>query len=119
MPDYRVTQGEVEAIIETDVADLLPFIVMADLLVTEKLAGLGLSDDMLKEITRWLSAHFVAIRDPRAKQEKTGEAAATFFLGKEGTGLNSTPYGQQALLADITGTLSGLGKGIASVKAIA
>ena len=119
MPDYRVTQGEVEAIIDTDVEDLLPFIAIADALVTDKLTGQGIGTAMLKEITRWLAAHFVAIRDPRVKQDKTAEASATFFLGKEGEGLKATPYGQQVLALDTSGTLANLGKRTASVEAIA
>jgi len=119
MSNYRVTQGEVEAVIDTSIDDLLPFIVIADTLVTDKLTGQGLSTSMLKEITRWLSAHFAAIRDPRSSKEKTGEAEASFFLGKAGEGLDATPYGQQVKVLDTTGILGSLGKREAKVTAIA
>ena len=119
MTSYRVNQEEVQEIIDTDVDNLLPFIMVADTLVTKKLTGQSLGDDLLKEITRWLAAHFVAVRDPIVRQEKTGDASATFFLGKEGTGLNATPYGQQAMMIDTSGTLASLGKKQASIEAIA
>jgi len=118
MTTYRVNQSEVEEIIDTDVDNLHPFIIAADTIVTNKLTGKGLGDDLLKEITRWLSAHLVAIRDPRLKKDKIGETEATFFIGKEGSGLDSTPYGQQVKLLDTSGTLANLGKKTASIEAI-
>jgi len=113
----RVSDNEVKEIIETDVTTT-PFITIANLLVTDLLGDSGLSDAMLKEIERWLSAHFVAIRDPREKIIKTGDAGATFFLGKEGKGLESTPYGLQAMAMDTTGTLANLGKRAAKLDVI-
>ena len=119
MSDFRVKQSEVREIITTDFESLLPFIAVADSLVTSKVAGQGLSDAELKEITRWLAAHFVAVADPRAKSEKTDEAQATYFMGKEGTGLDATSYGQQVKILDTTGSLANSGKGAAKLEAIA
>lgn len=119
MSDYRVKQSEVKAIIDTDVDDILPFIAIADALVTEKLTGQGLSDELLKEITRWLSAHYVAIRDPRTKRDKTGEAEVEYHMSKVGAGLDATPYGQQVKTIDPSGVLANLGKTQAAVQVIA
>lgn len=119
MSDFRVKQSEVKAIIDTSVVDILPFIAIADALVTDKLTGQGLSTALLKEITRWLAAHYLAIRDPRAVTEKTGDASARYFLGQEGKGLDATPYGQQVKTIDPTGILASLGKTQAQVKVIA
>ena len=68
----RATEAEVKEIIETDRTDeqVTPFLKAANLLVTDVLTGLGYSDDLLKEIERWLAAHFVAIRDPRMTKER-------------------------------------------------
>jgi len=76
----RVVDAEVREIIDVDssITSLTPFITVANLLVTDKLAGTGLSAEMLKEIERWLSAHFVAIRDPRAKSESIGGISVTY-----------------------------------------
>ena len=79
------------------------------LLVTKHLVGEGLSDALLKEIERWLSAHFIAVRDPRRKSEKLGDASEAYF-GNADMGLDFTPYGQQVKVLDSTGILAGLGK---------
>jgi len=113
----RVTEEEVKAIIDTTVTTA-PFITAANLLVESVLGGESLGDDLLKEIERWLSAHFVAIRDPREKSKKMDEAEAKFFLGKEGKGLEATPYGMQAIALDTTGKLANVGKTTAKVECI-
>jgi hypothetical protein len=104
----RVTQQDVEAILDTDISDLSPFITAANLTVTKMLSGEDLSDDQLKEIERWLAAHFASIRDPRISAEKTGDAQVTYH-GRSDLGLNFTPYGQQVKLLDTTGNLARLG----------
>ena len=105
----RVSDSEVKEIIDTTVTTT-PFIDAANLIVTGKLADQGLGDALLKEIERWMSAHLVAIRDPMIKKEKAGEAEATYVTGKEGMGLDATPYGQQVKLLDTSGALTDLGR---------
>lgn len=112
----RVTQAEVLAIIDTDTADISAFITAANLLVTAKLADEDLGDDLLKEIERWLSAHFVCALDPRSKAEKIGDASVTYENASTGEGLKSTRYGQQVLLLDTSGTLAQLGKKKVSIQ---
>lgn len=103
----RVTEDEVHEIIDVDseITTLIPFITAANLLVTERLGTSSLSAAQLKEIERWLAAHFVAVRDRRTSQETLGSANQS-FTGKTGYGLEFTPYGQQVLLLDSTGLLS-------------
>ena len=105
----RVSDSEVKEIIDTDTDDIAPFIKVANILVTAKLGGQGLSDDQLKEIERWLAAHFVSMRDPRIMSEKTGEASVTYY-GKSGLGLDGSQYGQTVKILDTTGILSSIGK---------
>ncbi len=112
----RVTDDNVKEIISTTV-DCAPFITAADLIVTERLTGSGLSDAMLKEITRWLAAHLVAIRDPIYKTEKTGDAMGTMF-GQAGMGLDFTPYGQQVKVLDTSGLLADLGLKSAGLEVV-
>ena len=104
-----VTTSEVLEIIETDVTDATPFIQAA----TGVMSGLPsialLASDLQKEIQRWLSAHFLAMYDQRVTSEKTGDASYT-YEGTTGMGLDSTRYGQQAKILDITGTLADAGK---------
>ena len=114
----RVDGDEVKEIIETELTALqiVPFITAANLIVTDQLTGEH-SAALLVEIERWLAAHFVAIRDPRAKAEKTDDASATYY-GKDGLGLNHTPYGQQVKILDTTGILASLGKRKAEFRSI-
>ena len=111
----RVTDPEVKQIINTDITTD-PFITTANVLVN-KIEANGISDSgHLKEIERWLAAHFVAVRDNRAaglSDFSVGDAdekylKSSFALTK---GLGSTYYGQQAVALDTSGTLVSLGKG--------
>ena len=112
----RVTALEVKAIIDTD-ADPTPFIFAATLIVDRIVSDLA-SDDVLKEIERWIAAHLVAVRDPRLSSESFGGASESLQTGQLGMGLKYTSYGQQALLLDPTGILAALDKKRASVKTI-
>ena len=105
----RVTTAEVKEIIDTDLADLSAFITVAGLQVDNIAAKGLLSTAELKEIERWLSAHFTAIRDKRTVKDNVGDSSHT-YEGKTGMGLEFTRYGQQALLLDTTGTLRESGK---------
>lgn len=115
----RCTGVEVLEILETALTEneIAPFITPANLLVTELLGGSGLSSSLLKEIERWLAAHFAAIRDPRISRERTEEAEAIYH-GKSDMGLDHTPYGQQVRLLDTTGTMTNLGKRKALVEVL-
>ena len=117
----RATEAEVKEIIDTDrsTEQVTPFLKVANLLITDVLSDQEYSADLLKEIERWLAAHFVAIRDPRTTKEKIGEAENT-YQGKFGEGLSGTSYGQQVMLLDYKGVLAELAsiKGGAEVKVI-
>lgn len=117
----RVTATEVKQIITTTLSDeaIGVFITPANLLVTSKLGTLGMSDELLKEIERWLSAHFISIflqsdkndggtmtRDKVGESEREWKVSQQF---KENT-LGMTNYGKQAVLLDTSGTLVDLGK---------
>ncbi len=115
----RVTPTEVKEILEFDPGTIDAFITAANLFVTEMLSGKGLSDDLLKEIERWVSAHLVAIMDGdlRLDAEKIGDASSK-YQGKTGMHLNATLYGQQAQMLDSTGTLVDVGKTQSSVESL-
>jgi hypothetical protein len=117
----RVSSAEVLAIMDlgSGVTDVDAFIAGATLVVTERLGEKGLSDDLLKEIERWLSAHFVSINLPKIMEEKIGGASQKYegivFIGSK-KGLDTTRYGQQVLVLDSTGTMSNIGKVAASIS---
>jgi hypothetical protein len=118
----RTNATNVKAIIEVDSSiivsdsDLDAFITTANELVTEICTGTtngptpAYTATRLELIERWLSAHFYAIRDPRAKSEKAGSVGVS-YRGKTDLNLALTHYGQQAMMLDTNGGLSRLDKG--------
>lgn len=114
----RVTGTEVKEIINTSLsaAAVEPFITPANLIVTGKCSSSGYSAAELKEIERWLAAHFVAVRDPTLSsviKQQAGKVSQEYLVGKSNvaSALESTPYGQQALAMDYQGGLAGVGGG--------
>lgn len=104
----RVTATEVKVIIQTSLDDsnVEEFINLANLIVTEDLASLGMSDGRLTEIEKWLSAHFVSMREKGAREkEKVGQSSSE-YKGTLGQNLAFTRYGQQAMIIDSSGTLA-------------
>lgn len=112
----RVTATEVKEIIDTSLTDaqINTMITAANLTVTKHLGDQGLSSDLLKEIERWLSAHFCHARDPR-EQEKSIDSTRVKFQGQTGLGLDATFYGQQVKVLDPTGRLAKLGQKRATI----
>ena len=109
----RVTVTEVRDIIETALTanQINSFINMA-YAVTRPLAGnLGAcgGSDTLEQIMLLLAAHFVTLRDRMLKSESIGGEWSASFMGQDGTGLNASLYGQQALALDCSGMLAKAG----------
>ena len=121
----RVEPHEVKEIIETARVDIEAFITASNSLVTDVLGGEGLGTVRLKEIERWLAAHFLAHAgtDKTAGQvveEQIGDTRRRFSDGQAAFGkLDSTRYGKMALLLDTTGKLAGLGKTRAQFRVVA
>ncbi len=91
----------------TDVEDdsVTSYIAAANKLVTALLTNVGLGDDLLEEIEKHIAAHFIsAYRERLSKREKAGEAEVE-YQGEFKAGLHSTPYGQTAMMLDVSGTL--------------
>jgi hypothetical protein len=119
----RVTVSEVKEIFDTNIdsGKIQACIKSANILVTRKIAVLGeLETDELKEIERWLAAHFASIQDPVALRERVGDAEQWSFPASVttawGKGFNLTPYGQQAIALDSTNTLATLAAGLIKGK---
>jgi len=120
-PVMRATTKDVKDIIDfdTSIENLSPFIAAANQLVTELCANAtpptGYDDIRLKIIEIWLSAHFIAIRDPRYMSERIGGASAD-LQSKVGLNLGLTPYGQQVMLLDTAGGIARIDKHVAQGK---
>lgn len=108
---FRVTEDEVEALfdyVESSI-DLTPFIAAAYYMVNQHVQDHVDDDDLLKEIERWLAAHFLAMRQKQTTKEDISGAISETYEGKYGLGLDFTRYGQQAKILDPTGNLSKAG----------
>lgn len=109
----RASAAEVKEIIDTALSEAAvgPFLTVANLLVDRVEAAItsagweAYSAALLKEIERWLAAHFVAVRDPRISMSVVG-AGQTRYHGQSKIRLDHTPYGQQVMLLDHYGVLS-------------
>ena len=103
----RVTSAEVLEIFDTptSITDLDVFILPATALVDEILGDSGLPAALLKEIERYLAAHFASMRYRQKTQEEIDDAKER-LTSKVDMGLNASRYGQQALALDTTGKLN-------------
>ena len=115
----RVTMIDIQAIMDIDssITNIDAFIAGGNLFVNNALGGEGLPESLLKEIERHVVAHMVSSLDPRAIRDKTEEVEVT-YSGKYGMGLDSTAYGQMAILLDTTGNLAKSGMRKASIGII-
>lgn len=110
----RATNADVNELLDTTGKTYTLAIESANVLVNETLGDAGLSDDRLTMIERFLAAHFAILSTQGGgiARRSVGESSETYRTPKESMqGLNSTVWGQQALAADTTGTLSALGSG--------
>ena len=117
----RTNTLNLKKIFETDLDDdtLQLFIDDANALVNERLAGKGISEELLTRIERYVAAHMASTRDPRALDEEVGDAK-TRIEGRvrafDAVGLYGTFYGQQAISLDPTGELSRVGRRTATLN---
>lgn len=113
----RVTATEVRAIFDTTMLDaqLDAFIVAADMMIDRLLLDQGYSDSELKEIARWLSAHFAVAREKPIKSESIGGVSNSYDTSV-GMGLDGSFYGQHVKLLDTQGILVGREKRRAQVS---
>jgi len=108
---FRTTETLIKEIISVSKkqVSLDQFILPANELVNELLTDSGYSSTRLQLIETWLAAHFYAILDPRAKDEKAGPVSQE-NQSKVDLGLNVTHYGQQAMRFDTQGILARMDK---------
>ena len=115
----RTTPTEVKEIYPTDMLDaaVQKYIDVANLIVTANVTC-GLAAATLEEIERWITAHLIASTQERqTKSERLGEAEVV-YSGEYGPGLQSTTYGQTAMMLDTCGGLSSMGKKAIKMTAI-
>jgi hypothetical protein len=120
----RVTATEVKEIIDTSLSDAIvtAHIDIATLVVDrveENDAEACHTSASLAKLELLLSAHFVDFRENRISSDKIGDGAESIRNpGVLLKGLESTWYGQSALILDCTGTLANFGKLKASMEIV-
>lgn len=117
----RANPVDVSNILETgELTDnkILAYITDANAMVNDLLLNSGLASSLLTAIEKWLAAHMIAsTRIRMAASEGAGGASIT-YTGIWGEGLRSTPYGQQVLALDSTGTFANMYMRKASLTAV-
>lgn len=93
-----------------DTRSMQIFIDQADLIVSEDLAGSGLSNDRLEMIELNLAAHFavLAIEKGGFVYQKSMDSGEGYQQNKGAVKLSSTRFGQQAIAFDPTGKLASM-----------
>lgn len=116
----RTTVAEVKKIIETELSDLIitAYIEDANIFVDENLIDQDLSEKTLTSIEKWLAAHMLASTRERVAKEEGAGGAYIKYAGNFGEGLKSTPYGQQAVILDTSGTLLAFSDGKKKINII-
>jgi hypothetical protein len=99
--------------VDSSITNLNPFILSANLLVTECCTAADYSEERLELIERFLAAHFLTGRDKPVTSETAGPVSTSYAL-KVGYGLKGSFFGQQAALLDTAG---GLAKADAAAQA--
>lgn len=111
-----VTTTDVKAIIDTklkpigeegvNIDQLAPFLDQATLVISEELVGSSLSEARIDLITKYLTAHFIALTEEYGSLAKViiGDSEV-WTHDNSGKGLEGTRYGQQVLALDTTGIL--------------
>lgn len=94
---------------------LIPYIesaasVVDDVVTNATAKGVTLSAAKRELIERWLAAHMYCLSDQTYAREKTGDAEGLAH-GQTGMFLESTRYGQNALMLDPSGCLRELSNG--------
>ena len=107
--DFRVTQDDVEEVISVRLEDdVWPFVRMAHALtdwVQDQDSSSLLNSELLYHIELNLACHFYTMWRQLYKSEKIGDASAT-YQGQTEMYLESSRYGQTAMLMDVTGKLA-------------
>ena len=109
----RATDEDVRAYVSLGSSiSTTPYISAANALVEANLASSGLSSTILTQIEIFLAAHFAVLSTERGglRRDAFGDSSQSYqTISEKFTGLNTTRYGQQAIVLDTTGTLAAIG----------
>lgn len=113
----RTTEDAVKLLLLADYdsqvnPSLIPFIDSASALVDSavvcaKAKNQPLDTDRQEIIERWLAAHAYTCSDPTYREKQT-QSARGVFMGSSGMALQSSRYGQMAMMLDPSGCVASL-----------
>lgn len=108
-----ITADDVAAVYETDrdATELEPFVAIAEAFTTQFLAGKGLSDAVLKEVQRYVAAHFLFVTETGVHEVlRIADVSERFTKSEKNPGLMDSRFGRMAVTLDPSGTLSELAR---------
>ena len=112
-PNALIDAGDVKEIIDTDLTDArVANFINAAYLMTVPLSGNLVAcggNAMLEIIQLFLAAHFLTVYERTVKSQSVGGEWSITFAMKDGEGLMSSLYGQNALALDCSGILAKAG----------
>lgn len=118
------SDSDVRSLVSMDTNSSTAIYLQASVLViTEDLAGKGLSDSRLTLIAKYVAAHYAVVSEELGglTSQATNNTKDTYQSVKGGPGYNATRFGQQAIQLDTSGTLaalSNISKGKAKIRLI-
>lgn len=103
----QIQESDVRAIEDFEASDLSPFIAAAESITDQLNLSNDLTNAQLKEVQRYLAAHFAASKGSEQLAQKFAKGDQRFtFQGDWGMGLRRTSHGQNAIDLDATGKLA-------------
>lgn len=116
----RTTTTKVQEIMDTTLTDaqIVPFINIANRIVTRRLSATTLTAAELADIETFLTAHIIAMtKERQPSEEKVGDIWVR-YQGSFGMNLEQTTYGQMVLEMDSTGNMQRSAKKKIRIRAI-
>lgn len=113
----RVTSSQVQAVLGNNYdgsKDLSAYIATATILTDRTVLcaankSVTIDSDTAAQLETYLAAHFYTLHDPTYSSRSTQGASGSFH-GQTGKGLESSMYGQTAILMDPSGCLNSFDK---------
>ena len=105
-----IVADDIRAVYSTDLGDpaLQPFI---DIAVALTDAQLVLPSALLKEVQRYLAAHFLFVKETGVHASlRTEDVSETFTASRKNPGLADSRWGATAMMLDTSGVLTALSK---------
>ena len=97
----------VREIIETELTNeqITPYLAAAEVMLVSAFREKTVDVATREELKAWLAAHYIAVTRQRVSAKESAGGASIEYAGVYGAALESTPWGQTAMMMDATGAL--------------